>query len=273
MVGANRQLLKMIRHPAFRHSFQSQRWSCQEYAMMVQQAMVFFAVFQKFTPVWCFSFSWFLKDSNNFFFIHCPKRHHAVTQAICENDGGRGTSDLKLDAIFKHIFCVIWVSIPNASTFPGFLWWFHFDSPSSPRHRRQDALGLWKNTRKSLSEFVEVVGRCGRGRTKSKSFFLTPDFYVAPWLSWNSLIYFGGMAAFFEGFKRAWFGLNVCVKWCWKMMDFFWWHVGKLLQVNETTSLTLGCRAFSVRFSIRESTSTSKNDLLFMFKSSWSGNS
>ena len=36
---------------------------------------------------------------------------------------------------------------------------------------------------------------------------------------------------------------------------FFWWNVGKLLRVNETTSLTLECRAFTVRFSIRDRSS------------------
>ena len=39
-------------------------------------------------------------------------------------------------------------------------------------------------------------------------------------------------------------------------MDLFWWNVGKLLEVNETTSLTLECRAsFTVRFSIRDRSS------------------
>ena len=44
MVGAARQLWKMIRHPAFCHSFQSQHRNWQEYAMMAQQVMVFCAV-------------------------------------------------------------------------------------------------------------------------------------------------------------------------------------------------------------------------------------
>ena len=35
----------------------------------------------------------------------------------------------------------------------------------------------------------------------------------------------------------------------------FWWNVGKLLQVNETTSLTLECRAFTVRFFTRDRSS------------------
>ena len=39
------------------------------------------------------------------------------------------------------------------------------------------------------------------------------------------------------------------------MMDFFGWNVGKLLEVNETTSLTLESRAFTVRFSIRDRSS------------------
>ena len=42
--NANRQLWKMIRHPAFCHSGQSQHRSSQEYAMMAQKVMVFCAV-------------------------------------------------------------------------------------------------------------------------------------------------------------------------------------------------------------------------------------
>ena len=44
---------------------------------------------------------------------------------------------------------------------------------------------------------------------------------------------------------------NDAGRWC-----FFWWNVGKLLQVNETTSLTLESRAsFTLRFSIRDRSS------------------
>jgi len=75
-----------------------------------------------------------------------------VTQTLCKNDGGKGTSDLKLDAIFKHIFlCHLGI---HSSTFPGF-----YDFRFTPVHQdikeppsllfgRQDTLGLWKNAKK-----------------------------------------------------------------------------------------------------------------------------
>ena len=56
--------------------------------------------------------------------------------------------------------------------------------------------------------------------------------------------FFGSLS--FRG--RSWFWLTLL---CEMMLEddgfFFWWNVGKLLQVNETTSLTLECRAFTVR--------------------------
>ena len=79
------------------------------------------------------------------------------------------------------------------------------------------------------------------------------------------------MAAFFLGVQTSLFWLKSL---CEMMLEddgfFFLWNVGKLLEVNETTSLTLECRAsFTVRFFHQRSfESTSKNDVLFMFKSS-----
>ena len=48
---------------------------------------------------------------------------------------------------------------------------------------------------------------------------------------------------------------------------FFWWNVGKLLEVNETTSLTLECRAFTVRFFTRDRSSL-RQRMTFYLRSS-----
>ena len=64
------------------------------------------------------------------------------------------------------------------------------------------------------------------------------------------------MAALFLGVQKSLIWLK-CL--CEMMLEddgyFFEWNVGKLLEVNETTSLTVECRASTVRFSIRDRSS------------------
>ena len=220
--------------------------------------------FQKFIPVWCFFF-WIFKGFNQVFFSSIAPRdttrwHKHYAKMMGEKE--RLTWNLMQ---FVYIFfCIISVSIPQI--FQGSMMVsFRFTqfTETSLLFGKQDTLGLWKKDRKNRANFVEFVGRCGR----------------APWLSWNSLNeLFWRDGRLFLGVQTSLIWQNMFVwndagRW-WIL---FWWNVGKLLQVNETTSLSLECRAFTVRFSIRDRSSLRQRMTfylyLFMFKSSWNGNS
>ena len=113
-------------------------------------------------------FSGFLKDFNHVFFSSIAPRdttrwHKQYAKMMGEKE--------RLTWNLMQFVCIHFVSLWGIHSwdFPGFYWWFHFDSPSCLAGKTPWACG--KNTKKVWAKLVEVVGRCGRGRTKSKSFF------------------------------------------------------------------------------------------------------
>ena len=201
--------------------------------------------FQKIIPVWCFFF-WILEGFNQVFFSSIAPRDTTRWHKHYANMMGEKE---RLTRNLMQFVCIFFVSLwgIHSSDFPGFYDGF---IPIHPVHQDIAAQGLprhlglvEKRPNKSLSEFWPACRKVWQGKNKVKVLFFTPDFYVTPWLSWNSLNFFGSLS--FRG--RSWFWLK-CL--CEMMLEddvFFWWNVGKLLQVNETTSLTLECRAFTVR--------------------------
>ena len=74
------------------------------------------------------------------------------------------------------------------------------------------------------------------------------DFHEIHWMILE------GWPPFFLGVQTSLIWLK-CFVWNGRWWIVFWWNVGKLLEVNATTSLTLECRAFTVRFFTRDRSS------------------
>ena len=140
--------------------------------------------FQKIIPVWCFFFLDFGRIQSSIFFIHCPRdttrwhKHYANMMGEKE----------RLTRNLMQFVCIFFVSLwgIHSSDFPGFYDGF---IPIHPVHQDIAAvwqarhLGLVEKHRTNGANFVELVGRCGRGRTKSKSLFLYSRFLRGTWTS------------------------------------------------------------------------------------------
>ena len=158
---------------------------------MVQQVTVFCAVSKNSYQLRC-CFFWIFKGFNQVFFSSIAPRnttgwHKHYAKMMGEKE--RLTWNLMQFVCRMHIFCVI-VGYPFLR-FSRVLWWFHSDSPSSPRHCRaglaQTPWACGKRPKK-LSKF------CGACR---KVWHL--DFHEIHWMN-----YFGGtFPPFFLGVQTS----------------------------------------------------------------------
>ena len=142
-------------------------------------------------------FSGFLKDSIKYFFHPLPQETPLGDTNIMQKWWGKRNVWLEIWCnSYTYFLCHFGI---HSSDFPGSMMVsFRFTqfTKTSLLFGKQDTLGLWKNTEKSLSEFCVA---CREGVAG------------APWLSWNSLNYFGGMAAFFLGVQTSLIWQNMFV--------------------------------------------------------------